>query len=100
MLLKDRKQKIKPTKYRLAQQPKNKLLNKTKTLGTYLFLRIFIQNIHPFISTRKKSHSKDQGHNCPNSPGDMNVLNSDLSYRVPEYRSRINHNTFMTDYLM
>lgn len=48
----------------------------------------------------EKSHSKGQRHNCPNSPGDMNALNSDLSHRKPEYKSRINCNAFLTDYLM
>lgn len=94
-LLKDKKEKTKVTKHRLAQQPKNKFCNKMNILWDLLVP----QNIYPehlsiyIFWQKKKSHSKGQRCNCLNLPGDMNVLNSDLSQRKPEYRSRINHDT-------
>lgn len=96
-LLKDKKEKTKATKYRLAQQPKKKFCNKMNTLWDLLVPQnIYPEHLSIYISwEKKKSHSKGQRCNCLNLPGDMNVLPSDLSHRKPEYRSRINHNAYL-----
>lgn len=57
-LLKDKKEKTKATKYRLAQQPKKKFCNKMNTLWDLLVPQnIYPEHLSIYISWEKKNHT-------------------------------------------